>query len=114
MRKLLIIACGWTALVVGLIIIPLPFPLPFPVGPVLALIGSTILATHSKPYRRWMQHMRHRHAWFDKTVTFFSHRSPQAVKIMAHKTRPLAIVRRMRMRLRRRHTHESETIDVAK
>ena len=102
MRKLLFIACGWIALVAGLLIMPLPFPLPFPVGPVLVLVGCAILTTHSKRFRRWLQHMRHRHAWLDKTMLFFSHRSPRSVRVMVHRTRPLAIVRHLRLRLRRR------------
>ena len=105
MRKLLFIALGWMVLVAGVLISPLPVPLPFPVGAVLILIGCAILTTHSKPFRRLLQYARHRYHWLDRSIQFFGRRSPQSVKEMVSRTRPLAIERHMRLQTRPGDTH---------
>lgn len=101
MKKTLILAGGWLLTVVGALLTPIPLPLPFPVGIMLFLIGCAILTTHSKPFRRWVQHLRHRNSWLSRGLEFVTRRAPSQVKTMEAVTRPLALGRQARMRARR-------------
>ncbi|MGH6878771.1 MAG: hypothetical protein ACREHV_15525 [Rhizomicrobium sp.] len=101
MKKILILAGGWTITVVGALLTPLPLPLPFPVGIMLFLVGCAILTTHSKPFRRWVQHLRHRNGWLSRGLEILTRRAPGRVKTMEAATRPVALGRHARMRARR-------------
>ena len=101
MKKTLILAGGWIVTVVGALLTPIPLPLPFPVGIMMFLAGCAILTTHSKPFRRWVQHLRHRSSWLSRGLEYVTRRAPAPVKTMEASTRPLAIGRHARMRARR-------------
>ncbi len=101
MRKYFILTGGWVVTIVGALLTPLPLPLPFPVGIMLFLVGCAILTTHSKMFRRWIQHARHRNNWLSRGLEFVTRRAPAIVKNMVHKTRPHALGRQARKRARR-------------
>jgi hypothetical protein len=100
-QKFLILAGGWIVTAVGALLTPLPLPLPFPVGIMLFLIGCAILTTHSKMFRRWIQHLRHRNSWLSRGLEYITKRAPAQVKAMVHRTRPHAVHRHARIRARR-------------
>jgi len=100
MKKLLILTGGWIITVVGAILTPIPLPLPFPVGIMMFLLGCAILTTHSKPFRRWVQHLRHHNDWLSRGLEFVTRRAPNRVKTLEAVTRPVALGRRARMRAR--------------
>ncbi|GEM_PF-1298445 len=97
MRKALFISAGWVVLATGTMILFVPLPLPFPVGPVLVLVGATVLTTHSKPFRRVVQVARHRYGWLDRSVEYFGRRSPRSVRAMVARTQPMAVGRYRRL-----------------
>ena len=101
MRKLLILAGGWTLTVVGAILTPMPIPLPFPVGATIFLVGCAILTTHSKRFRRWVQHLRHRSGRISHVLEYLTRRAPRQVKLMEAITRPGALGRKARLDARR-------------
>jgi hypothetical protein len=101
MKKFLILAGGWTVTVVGALLTPIPLPLPFPVGIMMFLVGCAILTTHSKMFRRWMQHLRHRNSWLCRGLEKLTVRAPNRVKAMVEMTRPVALGRQARMRAQR-------------
>jgi hypothetical protein len=101
MKKILILATGWIVAVVGALLTPLPLPLPFPIGITMFLVGCAILTTHSKPFRRRVQQLRHRNGWLSRGLEFVTRRSPDVVKTMEAATRPLALGRQARIRARR-------------
>jgi hypothetical protein len=101
LQRFLILAGGWTLMVVGLLITPLPIPLPFPVGVMIALIGCAILTTHSKAFRRFIQRVRHRNGWLSRFLEYVTKRAPGQVKHMVRRTRPAVLLRFERMRARR-------------
>ena len=101
MRKLLILASGWALTVVGAILTPMPIPLPFPVGATIFLVGCAILTTHSKRFRRWVQHLRHRSARVSRSLEYLTRRAPRQVKTMEAITRPSALGRKARLDARR-------------
>jgi len=101
MKKFLILAGGWVVTVVGAILTPIPLPLPFPLGIMMFLVGCAILTTHSKMFRRWMQHLRHRNSWLSHGLEKLTKRAPNRVKTMVELTRPVALGRHARMRARR-------------
>ena len=98
MKRMLILTGGWIVTVVGALLTPIPIPLPFPVGIMLFLIGCAILTTHSKPFRRGVQSLRHRNGWLSRGLERMTRRAPAAVKTMEILTRPLAFSRHARMR----------------
>lgn len=101
MKRILIMAGGWTITVVGALVTSIPVPLPFPVGIMLFLIGCAILTTHSKPFRRLVQQLRHRNGWLSNGLEILTRRAPRQVKTMEAATRPVALGRKARMRARR-------------
>jgi len=101
MKKFLILSGGWIVTIVGALLTPIPLPLPFPLGITMFLIGCAILTTHSKTFRRWIQHLRHRNGWLSRGLEFVTRRAPNRVKTMEVVTRPLALGRQDRMRARR-------------
>jgi hypothetical protein len=101
MRKILILAGGWMLTVAGALLTPMPLPLPFPVGATIFLVGCAILTTHSKRFRRWVQHLRHRNAWVSRTLEYLTRRAPRQVKTMEAITRPNALGRKARLEARR-------------
>ena len=100
-RKTLILASGSTITVVGALLTPVPLPLPFPAGIMLFLVGCAILTTHSKPFRRGVQRLRHRNGWLSRGLEYLTRRAPRRVKTMEAATRPVALGRYARMRARR-------------
>ena len=100
-QKFLILAGGWILVVVGMLLTPVPLPFPFFM---LALIGFAILVTHSKMFRRWIQHLRHRNSWISRGLEYVTTRAPAQVKAMVHRTRPHAVHRHARIRARRDET----------
>lgn len=100
MRKLFMAALGAVLMAAGLLMSPLPVP--FPVGVGTFLIGCTILITHSKSFRRFVQYLRHRNDWLSRALDFVTLRAPEKVKSIMHKTRPQALHRHARLRDRRR------------
>jgi hypothetical protein len=100
-RKTLILAGGWTVTVVGALLTPIPLPLPFPLGIMMFLVGCAILTTHSKPFRRGVQRLRHRIGWLSRGLEWLTRRAPTRVKTMEAATRPVALGRFTRMRMRR-------------
>jgi len=101
MKKILILAGGWLITIVGALLTPIPLPLPFPVGIMMFLAGCAILTTHSKAFRRWVQHLRHRNGWLSRGLEFVTRRAPASVKTMEVSTRPVAFGRHARIRARR-------------
>ena len=100
-QKLLILAGGWFLVVAGILISPIPVPVPFPVGLTVSLIGCTILTTHSKMVRRFIQRLRHRNNWLSRALEYFTKRAPAQVKHMVRRTRPAVLFRYERIRSRR-------------
>jgi membrane protein implicated in regulation of membrane protease activity len=101
MKKFLILAGGWFLTIVGGILTPVPLPLPFPLGIMMFLVGCAILTTHSKPFRRAVQQLRHRNGWLSHGLEKLTHRAPRQVKTMEAVTRPVALGRKARMQSRR-------------
>lgn len=97
MKRILILAGGWSTFVAGVLLLPVPLPLPFPAGPVLVLLGCGILTPHSKSFRRGVQRMRFRHGWVSRGMDKFSRRAPRMVKSMVDRTSPLALERHARL-----------------
>ena len=104
MKRFLILAGGWTITVVGAVLTPIPLPLPFPLGIMMFLVGCAILTTHSKPFRRGVQYIRHHNAWLSRALEKITHRAPQRVKTMEYRTRPIAFGRHARRRAGRADT----------
>jgi hypothetical protein len=101
MKKILILTGGWITTIVGALLTPIPLPLPFPLGIMMFLVGCAILTTHSKPFRRWVQHIRHRNGWLSRGLEFITRRAPNQVRTMEASTRPVALGRKARMQSRR-------------
>ena len=136
MKKFLILAGGWFMTVIGAILtpIPMPLPFPFPIGITMLLVGCAILTTHSKPFRRGIQYIRHHKGWlsrgleavarhvpsvvektvhrcvkhrdgkFSRGLKTMATRLPELLANMIHRTSPHAHGRRARMRSRTRDT----------
>ncbi|HEY4125190.1 MAG TPA: hypothetical protein VGM36_11285 [Rhizomicrobium sp.] len=102
MRRVFYLVLGWSLLIFGALITPMPIPIPL-IGIVPFLVGCAILSQHSKVFRRFLQYVRHRFEWFSQTIEGVAHRMPQMVKHMIRRTNPRAHVRLARMRARRKH-----------
>ncbi|HWA91903.1 MAG TPA: hypothetical protein VG889_17825 [Rhizomicrobium sp.] len=101
MRRIFFVGLGWTLIVVGLVIVPMPLPIPMiGFGPVL--IGSAILSAHSKSFRRGLARLRLRFAWLSRRFDHFTERGPQAIRHMVRRTRPMVLMRHARMRARQK------------
>ncbi len=79
-----------------------PLPIPVPVGLVTFLAGFAILVTHSKSSRRFVQYIRHRNDWISRTLDWATHRAPDKVRAVLHRTRPHALRRHARLRNRKK------------
>jgi len=99
MRKLIVITGGWGLLAAGTILMVAPVPVPL-VGTIPVLAGAAILSANSKPFRRRIQRLRHRFAFFSHWLERFLHRAPKLVKVMIRRTRPHALHRHARMKRR--------------
>ena len=99
-KKFLILAGGWLLTIFGALLTPMPIPLPFPVGLMVFLVGCAILTTHSKPFRRSVQQLRHRNGWLSRGLERLTCRAPRQVKTMEQMTRPMALSRKARMHAR--------------
>lgn len=102
MRRVFYLVLGWSLLIFGALITPMPIPIPL-IGVVPFLVGCAILSQHSKVFRRFLQYIRHRFEWFSQTIEGVAHRMPQMVKHMIRRTNPRAHVRLARMRARRKY-----------
>jgi uncharacterized membrane protein YbaN (DUF454 family) len=102
MRRILYLVLGWSLLIFGALITPMPIPIPL-IGIVPFLVGCAILSQHSKVFRRFLQYMRHRFEWFSTTIENTAHRMPHMVKHMIRRTNPRAHVRLAKLRARKRH-----------
>lgn len=101
MRRIFFVGLGWTLIVIGLVIMPMPVPIPLiGFGPVL--IGSAILSSHSKSFRRGLARLRLRFAWLSRRFDHFTERGPQAIRHMVRRTRPMVLMRHARMRARQK------------
>jgi hypothetical protein len=101
MRRIFFVGLGWTLIVAGLVIMPLPLPIPLlGFGPVL--IGSAILSAHSKSFRRGLARLRYRFAWLSRRFEHFTERGPHAIRHMVRRTRPMVLMRHARMRARQK------------
>lgn len=86
---------GVVLIVAGILASPLPIP--FPVGLVLILGGCAVLVAHSKGFRRFIQYLRHRNDSLSRAVDYATHRAPEKVKPVLHRTRPHALRRHARI-----------------
>ena len=101
MRRIFFVGLGWTLIVFGLVIIPMPVPIPLiGFGPIL--IGSAILSAHSKSFRRGLAWLRWRFTWLSRRFELFTERGPLAVRHMVRRTRPMVLMRHARMRARQK------------
>jgi hypothetical protein len=100
MRRIFFVGLGWTLIVVGAVIMPVPVPIPLiGIGPIL--LGCAILTAHSKSFRRGLQRVRHRFDFVSTTFDRFRERGPRAIRHMVHRTRPTVLLRHARMRSRK-------------
>jgi hypothetical protein len=100
MRRVFLVGLGWTLIVIGAVIIPLPLPIPLlGFGPLL--IGCAILTARSKSFRRGLQRVRLRSGWLSRRFDEFTERGPRAIRHMVRRTRPLVLLRHARMRSRK-------------
>ena len=99
MRRIVFVTLGWTLVVLGAVMTPMPVPIPMiGIGPLL--LGCAILTAHSKSFRRGLQRVRHRFSWLSRRFEQFRERGPLAVRHMVHRTRPSVLLRHARMRAR--------------
>jgi hypothetical protein len=99
LRKLFGLALGWSLLIAGALIMPLPVPIPF-IGAVPLLLGCAILTSHSRYFRRSLQGLRHRWAFLSRSLEHLATRGPHSVKAMIKRTNPHALARYLRMQIR--------------
>jgi hypothetical protein len=87
MKKILILAGGWTVTVVGAILtpIPMPLPFPFPIGITMLLVGCAILTTHSKTFRRGIQYIRHHNGWLSRGLEIVAKHAPELMEKTVHR-----------------------------
>jgi len=100
---------GWGLVAVGAVLIVLPVPVPL-VGLVPFLVGGVILTRHSKSFRRLLQIVRHRFAFFSRYLERHAHRYPGGVRRMMHRTRPHVILRHARIRNRRKERQHGHSV----
>jgi uncharacterized membrane protein YbaN (DUF454 family) len=100
---------GWGLVAVGAVLIVAPVPIPF-LGLVPFLLGGAILTRHSKSFRRLLQVLRHRFAFFSRYLERHAHRYPGGVRHMMHRTRPHAILRHARIRRRRKERQHGHSV----
>jgi hypothetical protein len=100
MRRIFFVGLGWTLVVIGAVVMPMPLPIPLiGFGPIL--IGCAILTAHSKSFRRGLMALRLRFGWLSRHFDSFLHRGPQAIRHMVRRTRPVVLMRHARMRARK-------------
>lgn len=87
-------------MVAGLLMSPLPIPVP--IGLATFLLGCAILVTNSKSSRRFVQYIRHRNDRLSRLLDWATHRAPEKVRSVLHKTRPHAFHRQARLRGRKK------------
>jgi hypothetical protein len=87
MKKILILAGGWTMTVVGAILtpIPMPLPFPFPIGITLLLVGCAVLTTHSKSFRRGIQYVRHHNGWLSRGLEWVARHTTEVIEKVTHR-----------------------------
>ena len=101
MRRIFFVGLGWTFVVIGAVMTPMPVPIPMlGLGPLL--IGCAILTAHSKSFRRGLQRVRNRSGWLSRRFDQFTERGPLAVRAMVRRTRPMVLLRHARMRSRQK------------
>ena len=100
MRRIFFVGLGWTLVVIGAVVMPMPLPIPL-IGFGPLLIGCAILTAHSKSFRRGLMAVRHRFQWLSRHFDRFMHRGPLAIRHMVRRTRPVVLMRHARMRARK-------------
>ena len=100
MRRIFFVGLGWTLVVIGAVVMPMPLPIPL-IGFGPLLIGCAILTAHSKSFRRGLMAVRHRFQWLSRHFDRFMHRGPLAIRAMVRRTRPVVLMRHARMRARK-------------
>ncbi len=100
MRRIFFVGLGWTLVVIGAVVMPMPLPIPL-IGFGPLLIGCAILTAHSKSFRRGLMAVRHRFQWLSRHFDRFMHRGPLAIRAMVRRTRPGVLMRHARMRARK-------------
>jgi len=100
---------GWGLVAVGtaLMLVPVPIPL---LGVAPFLLGGAILTRHSKSFRRLLQAVRHRFAFFSRYLERHAHRYPGAVRRMMRRTSPHAILRHARISGRRKERQHGHSV----
>ncbi|MBV9991365.1 MAG: hypothetical protein JOZ72_08720 [Alphaproteobacteria bacterium] len=101
MRRILLVVLGWTLIVIGAAVTPMPVPIPMiGLGPLL--LGCAILTANSKSFRRGLARLRYRFHWLSRHFDQFAERGPAAIRHMVRRTRPMVLMRHARMRARKR------------
>ena len=98
LNHIVLLVGGWSAVTLGLLILPLPVPLPFPVAGTLLLGGGAMLTGHSRSFRHGVQFARYRYRWLSLSVERLQAYAPQSVRRTLYRTRPDLIERHQRMR----------------
>jgi hypothetical protein len=101
MRRIFFIGLGWTLVVIGVVVTPMPVPIPMiGLGPLL--LGCAILTAHSKSFRRGLQRVRLRFRWLSRRFEQFRERGPHPIRAMVRRTHPVVLERHARMRERQK------------
>lgn len=98
MRRIALLIAGLFLVVLGLVVMLLPVPIPLG-GIVYFAIGCAILSANSRMGRRAIQRVRHRSAHLSGLLERLSSRAPESWARALRRTRPDAIVRRMKMKM---------------
>ena len=99
-RRVLMVVLAIFLMLAGIALSPLPIPVP--IGLVTFIVGCAILIAHSKSSRRFVQYIRHRNDWLSRTLDWATHRAPDKVRAVLHRTRPHALRRHARLRNRKK------------
>jgi hypothetical protein len=91
-RQFIYVSLGALLSAIGVLVMLVPVPLPF-IGVFMLLSGFTLLITHSRKARRWIQRARHRSALLSRTLERFAERAPAGIRLTLQRTRPEAIAR---------------------
>jgi hypothetical protein len=100
MRRILMVGMGILLMLGGIAMSPLPIPVP--IGLVTFLAGCAILIANSKSSRRFVQYVRHRNDWFSRVADYATHRAPEKIRSVLHRTRPQSLRRHHRLRSRKK------------
>jgi hypothetical protein len=100
LRRIVLIALGLLLAVTGIVLMILPVPVPM-IGLAPFAIGCIVLSANSRTARRWIQGARHRFAPLSHVLERFTARAPHGWARILRRTRPDAIVRRIKIAARK-------------